>query len=121
MPHFCISESPRYVGRAVAALAADPDVRRWSGQSLSSGQLAQVYGFTDTDGTRPDCWRYLVEVREAGLPAATPATGDARGPRQRRDVRLDQDRALAGGVRLLAVADDVHARAPPRARSPAAG
>jgi len=68
VPHFCISESPLYVGRAVAALAADPDVARWSGQSLSSGQLAQVYGFTDIDGTRPDCWRYLVEIREAGLP-----------------------------------------------------
>jgi NAD(P)-dependent dehydrogenase (short-subunit alcohol dehydrogenase family) len=69
VPHFVISESPRYVGRAVAALAADPDVHRWHGQSLSSGQLAQVYGFTDLDGTRPDCWRYLVEVQEAGLPA----------------------------------------------------
>jgi NAD(P)-dependent dehydrogenase (short-subunit alcohol dehydrogenase family) len=63
-PHFCISESPRYVGRAVAALAGDPDRSRWSGQSLSSGQLAQVYGFTDVDGTRPDCWRYMVEVVE---------------------------------------------------------
>jgi NAD(P)-dependent dehydrogenase (short-subunit alcohol dehydrogenase family) len=69
VPHFCISESTRFVGRAVAALAADPDVHRWNGQSLSSGGLAQAYGFTDTDGTRPDCWRYLVEVREAGLPA----------------------------------------------------
>jgi NAD(P)-dependent dehydrogenase (short-subunit alcohol dehydrogenase family) len=69
VPHFCISESPLYVGRAVAALAADPDVARWSGESLSSGQLAQVYGFTDTDGTRPDCWRYLVEVQETGRPA----------------------------------------------------
>lgn len=68
-PHFCISESPLYVGRAVAALAADPDVARWNGQSLSSGGLAQVYGFTDADGTRPDCWRYLVEVQEAGLAA----------------------------------------------------
>jgi NAD(P)-dependent dehydrogenase (short-subunit alcohol dehydrogenase family) len=63
-PHFCISESPRYVGRAVAALAADPEVSRWNGQSLSSGQLAQVYGFTDTDGSQPDCWRYMVEVVE---------------------------------------------------------
>jgi NAD(P)-dependent dehydrogenase (short-subunit alcohol dehydrogenase family) len=63
-PHFCISESPRYVGRAVAALAADPDKQRWNGQSLSSGQLAQDYGFTDVDGTRPDCWRYMVEVVE---------------------------------------------------------
>jgi NAD(P)-dependent dehydrogenase (short-subunit alcohol dehydrogenase family) len=68
VPHFCISESPRFVGRAVAALAADPDARRWHGRSLSSGQLAQVYGFTDTDGTRPDCWRYLTDVREAGIP-----------------------------------------------------
>jgi NAD(P)-dependent dehydrogenase (short-subunit alcohol dehydrogenase family) len=63
-PHFCISESPRYVGRAAAALAADPDKARWNGESLSSGQLAQVYGFTDLDGTRPDCWRYMVEVVE---------------------------------------------------------
>jgi NAD(P)-dependent dehydrogenase (short-subunit alcohol dehydrogenase family) len=63
-PHFCISESPRFVGRAVAALAADPDVARWNGRSLSSGGLAPVYGFTDLDGTRPDCWRYMVEVVE---------------------------------------------------------
>jgi NAD(P)-dependent dehydrogenase (short-subunit alcohol dehydrogenase family) len=68
-PHFVISESPRFVGRAVAALAADPDRSRWNGQSLSSGQLAGVYGFTDVDGSRPDCWRYLVEVQEAGRPA----------------------------------------------------
>jgi len=67
-PHFCISESPRFVGRAVAALAGDPDVARWNGQSLSSGRLAQVYGFTDLDGTQPDCWRYMVEVIEAGGP-----------------------------------------------------
>ena len=68
-PHFVISETPAYVGRAVAALAADPDVARWNGQSLSSGQLAGVYGFTDLDGTRPDAWRYLVEVQEPGKPA----------------------------------------------------
>jgi NAD(P)-dependent dehydrogenase (short-subunit alcohol dehydrogenase family) len=69
-PHFCISETPRYVGRAVAALAADPDASRWNGESLSSGQLAQVYGFTDLDGTQPDCWRYLVDVVEReGAPA----------------------------------------------------
>jgi NAD(P)-dependent dehydrogenase (short-subunit alcohol dehydrogenase family) len=68
-PHFCISESPRYVGRAVAALAADPELPRWNGASLSSGQLAQEYGFTDTDGTRPDCWRYMTEVIDAGRPA----------------------------------------------------
>jgi NAD(P)-dependent dehydrogenase (short-subunit alcohol dehydrogenase family) len=69
-PHFCISETPMYVGRAVAALAGDPEVSRWNGQSLSSGGLAQEYGFTDLDGTRPDCWRYMVEVVERdGAPA----------------------------------------------------
>ncbi|WP_437841918.1 SDR family oxidoreductase [Sorangium sp. So ce1153] len=68
-PHFAISETPAYVGRAVAALAADPDVARWSGKSLSSGQLARVYGFTDLDGSQPDAWRYLVEVQDAGKPA----------------------------------------------------
>ena len=68
-PHFVISETPRYVGRAVAALAADRQVARWNGQSLSSGQLAQVYGFTDLDGSQPDCWRYLREVHDAGKPA----------------------------------------------------
>lgn len=68
-PHFIISETPRFIGRAVAHLAADPDVARWNGQSLSSGQLAQVYGFTDVDGSRPDCWRYIREVQDAGKPA----------------------------------------------------
>jgi NAD(P)-dependent dehydrogenase (short-subunit alcohol dehydrogenase family) len=68
-PHFVISETPRYVGRAVAALAADPAVARYNGHSLSSGELAGVYGFTDLDGSRPDAWRYIVEVQDAGKPA----------------------------------------------------
>ena len=58
-------------GGAVAALAADPDRRRHNGRSLSSGEAAQEYGFTDLDGSRPDCWRYLVEVQDAGRPADT--------------------------------------------------
>jgi NAD(P)-dependent dehydrogenase (short-subunit alcohol dehydrogenase family) len=70
-PHFAISESPAFVGRAVVALAGDPDVARWTGQSLSSGGLAQVYGFTDLDGSRPDAWRYVVEVQDADKPADT--------------------------------------------------
>ena len=69
-PHFAaISESPRFVGRAVAALAADPDLSRRNGGSFSSGGLAREYGFTDVDGSQPDCWRYMVEVQDAGLPA----------------------------------------------------
>jgi NAD(P)-dependent dehydrogenase (short-subunit alcohol dehydrogenase family) len=69
-PHFAaISETPRFVGRAVAALAADPDLARRNGGSFSSGGLAREYGFTDLDGSQPDCWRYLVEVQDAGRPA----------------------------------------------------
>jgi NAD(P)-dependent dehydrogenase (short-subunit alcohol dehydrogenase family) len=70
-PHFAISETPRFVGRAVAALAADPDVARWNGRSTSSGDLAREYGFTDVDGSQPDALRYLEEVQEAGRPADT--------------------------------------------------
>ena len=68
-PHFAISESPAFVGRAVAALAQDPDVPRWNGKSLSSIQLARVYGFTDIDGSQPDSWRYLAEVQGQDKPA----------------------------------------------------
>jgi NAD(P)-dependent dehydrogenase (short-subunit alcohol dehydrogenase family) len=69
--HFAISESPAFVGRAVVALARDPERSRWNGQSLSSGQLAKVYGFTDIDGSQPDAWRFIVEVQDAGKPADT--------------------------------------------------
>jgi hypothetical protein len=57
------------VGRAVAHLAADPEVARFNGCSLSSGGLAKAYGFTDLDGSRPDAWRYMTEVQDAGRPA----------------------------------------------------
>jgi NAD(P)-dependent dehydrogenase (short-subunit alcohol dehydrogenase family) len=67
-PHFVISESPTFVGRAAAALASDPDVSRFTGQSLSSGDLAKIYDFTDTDGSRPDAWRYITEVQSQNKP-----------------------------------------------------
>jgi NAD(P)-dependent dehydrogenase (short-subunit alcohol dehydrogenase family) len=70
-PHFAISETPRFVGRAVAALAGDPERARWNGRSLSAGDLAKVYGFRDVDGSQPDAWRYVVEVQDAGRPADT--------------------------------------------------
>jgi len=57
------------VGRAVVALAQDPNVSRWNGRSLSSRHLAKVYGFTDPDGSQPDAWRYLSEMQDAGKPA----------------------------------------------------
>jgi NAD(P)-dependent dehydrogenase (short-subunit alcohol dehydrogenase family) len=68
-PHFCISETPAYVARGIVALAADPEVKRFSGQVLSSAKLARTYGVTDVDGSQPDCWRYVVEIQDAGKPA----------------------------------------------------
>jgi NAD(P)-dependent dehydrogenase (short-subunit alcohol dehydrogenase family) len=65
-PDFALSESPRYVGRAVAAVAADPKHQRWNQQSLTSGHLAALYGFTDIDGSRPDIWRYM-QLTEQGV------------------------------------------------------
>jgi NAD(P)-dependent dehydrogenase (short-subunit alcohol dehydrogenase family) len=60
-----LSETPRYVGRAVAALAADPERARWNQRSVTAGELAHEYGFTDLDGTRPDVWRWMADD-EAG-------------------------------------------------------
>jgi NAD(P)-dependent dehydrogenase (short-subunit alcohol dehydrogenase family) len=73
-----VAGATRGAGRGIAAelgasLAADPDVARWRGQCLSSGELAKAYGFTDVDGSQPDCWRYLREVQDAGK--AADATG----------------------------------------------
>ena len=63
---FTLSESPLFVGRAVAAIATDPQRSRWNQQSVTSGQIAAEYGLVDADGTRPDIWRYFEEVFEAG-------------------------------------------------------
>jgi NAD(P)-dependent dehydrogenase (short-subunit alcohol dehydrogenase family) len=63
-PHFLQSETPAYLGRAVVALAADPEVRRHSGRALATGPLAREYGFTDADGTRPDFTAYWAEALE---------------------------------------------------------
>ena len=68
-PGWLRSEAMLDAGRAVAALAQDPNVSRWNGRSVSSGQLAKVYGFTDRDGSQPDAWRYMVDVQDQGKPA----------------------------------------------------
>ena len=60
-PHFIASETPTYIGRAVVALAADPDVARKAGTALSTWRLAKEYGFTDADGTQPDWGTYYEE------------------------------------------------------------
>jgi NAD(P)-dependent dehydrogenase (short-subunit alcohol dehydrogenase family) len=66
-PDFAVSETPAMIGRALAALAADPDRQRWNQQSVTSFQLAEHYDVTDVDGSRPDAWGYLIDVRERGL------------------------------------------------------
>jgi NAD(P)-dependent dehydrogenase (short-subunit alcohol dehydrogenase family) len=58
-PSFGISESPTYVARGVAALARAADADRWAGTIISARQLADAYGFTDTDGSKPDCWGHI--------------------------------------------------------------
>ena len=65
-PDFIASETPAYVGRAVAALAGDPDVGRFSGQALSSWGLSEVYGFVDADGTQPHWGKYFAEHYPGG-------------------------------------------------------
>ena len=65
-PDFALSESPRYVGRAIVSLAADPNRARWNQLSVSSGELARVYGFTDVDGTSPDVWGRMEKIPEQG-------------------------------------------------------
>jgi NAD(P)-dependent dehydrogenase (short-subunit alcohol dehydrogenase family) len=60
-PGFGISESPTYVARGVAALAQADDADRWAGTIASVRRLADAYGFTDTDGSRPDCWGHLAK------------------------------------------------------------
>lgn len=63
-PDFALSETPRYVGRAIVSLATDPERHRWNQQSVSSGELAGVYGFTDVDGTSPDIWKHMEESEQ---------------------------------------------------------
>jgi hypothetical protein len=58
-PGFGISESPAYVARGIAALATAGDADRWAATIVSARQLADAYGVTDTDGSKPDCWGYL--------------------------------------------------------------
>jgi hypothetical protein len=53
---FINSETPRFVGRAIAHLAADPDVSRFNKTSLTAYDVSQIYGFTDLDGRQPNCW-----------------------------------------------------------------
>ena len=67
---FAASESPRFVGRGVRALAADPERGRWNQRSTTAGELSRHYGFTDVDGSRPDAWAYMAAAERT--PEADP-------------------------------------------------
>ncbi|TMQ89945.1 SDR family oxidoreductase, partial [Actinomadura soli] len=61
-PHFAYSETPAYVGRAVAALAADPGIIAKTGRALATWGLYKEYGFTDVDGAQPDFAAHWAEA-----------------------------------------------------------
>jgi NAD(P)-dependent dehydrogenase (short-subunit alcohol dehydrogenase family) len=63
-PDFALSESPRYAGRAVAALASDATRKRWNQRWVTTGELAATYGFTDVDGSQPDVWRFMADTEQ---------------------------------------------------------
>lgn len=73
-PHFAASETPGYIGRAVVALAADPNILARTGEAYSTGQLAKKYGFTDRDGSRPDWGGYFREHFGDGPETDAPGT-----------------------------------------------
>ncbi|MBM7770958.1 NAD(P)-dependent dehydrogenase (short-subunit alcohol dehydrogenase family) [Actinokineospora baliensis] len=70
-PNYILAESPRYIGRAIAALAADPDVSRFAGRTMASWTLMREYGFTDLDGTQPDWGRWFDAVVKPGIDPTT--------------------------------------------------
>jgi len=59
--NFLVSESPMFVGRAIAALAADPKLRDHTGMLVSSWELGRAYGLSDYDGRRPDWGRHKID------------------------------------------------------------
>src|SRR2546425_7280085 len=76
--NFLVSETPMYIGRAVAALAADPDVMKRTGQLFSSWDLAREFKFTDVDGRRPD-WGRMTSITRSTRPGLSLSSAtDAR-------------------------------------------
>jgi NAD(P)-dependent dehydrogenase (short-subunit alcohol dehydrogenase family) len=101
-PFFAESESPSFVGRAVAALAADPEVGRKAGQVLFAADVAQAYGFTDIDGRRP-AFHPLFERVTAQLAQGDHDLGaDQRSLVLARYMQVHREPAQAGAARALA-------------------
>jgi NAD(P)-dependent dehydrogenase (short-subunit alcohol dehydrogenase family) len=109
--HFLHSETPTYVGRAIAALAADPNVHAKAGKTWASWTLAREYGFTDTDGTRPD-WGAYFDGEIARILASPPFSDEDRELLKIRSYQLDLDPARAD--ELARIRDAVRSSASPR-------
>ncbi len=99
-PHFIASETPCFVGRAVAALACDPNVGSKAGQVFASWTLAREYGFTDIDGAKPDWGTYFGDLTEE-IASRGPANDDERFLLQMRAFQLDFDPAITEEARKL--------------------
>jgi NAD(P)-dependent dehydrogenase (short-subunit alcohol dehydrogenase family) len=99
-PHFAESETPSFVGRAVAALAADPNVREKNGAALSSFGLAREYGFVDEDGRRPDWGAYFARACRA-LVDRGEATEDERALLRARYFQVHRERGHEDEAAML--------------------
>ncbi|MBS0471201.1 MAG: SDR family NAD(P)-dependent oxidoreductase [Proteobacteria bacterium] len=101
---FAHSETPRYVGRAIAALAADPNVGERSGSSIWAADLADIYGFTDVDGTRPNFWRNVEAWLDGEISKGTPLSGETRWILAARYAHIHTDPARAERAKRYAAA-----------------
>ncbi len=102
-PHFAASESPLLVGRAIAALAADPAVGRYAGHTLTCWDLARHYDLCDADGRRPPHWDEHLEAAIEAILAAGPPSDDERFLLRLRAAQLDFDTTrTAHRARILA-------------------
>ncbi|MBX7187234.1 MAG: SDR family NAD(P)-dependent oxidoreductase [Vicinamibacteria bacterium] len=99
-PHFIESETPCFVGRAVVALAQDPQVRTRAGRVFASWTLAREYGFTDIDGRSPDWGRYF-EALTAEIASRGPRNEDERFLLRMRAFQLDFDPAITAEAQRL--------------------
>ena len=100
-PHFAHSESPAFVGRAVAALAADPNVGEKAGGVWASWTLAKEYGFRDADGRRPDWGGYFDEWVARTLERGRPLSTEDRQILELRRFHIDRDPAKADEARRI--------------------
>jgi hypothetical protein len=109
--HFAESETPFYVGRAVAALAADPDVADKDGQVVATWNLAKEYGFRDVDGRQPDWGAYIAGTIAGILERGGAADADERFLLLMRYYQIHLDPTMADeAARIAALLADYRKR-----------